>query len=155
MEQEAELPLPGREEPLVVRQDEPQRADEMRRDAQQHLAVGRHLPHASKRAAPELAQAAVDQRGSGRRRGEIVLLDQDRKNAASSGIACDTGANDATSDDRKIEIRHPGIPTPMVERGTRRLKLEQQVDEKPVTPLRPPPATHGDPAHSVGVDLSF
>ncbi len=80
----------------------------MRRDPQQHLALGQRLAHQPEGALREIAQPAMDQLGRGRRGagGEIVLLDQQDLEAASGGIARNADAVDAAPDDGEIEVRH-------------------------------------------------
>ena len=50
--------------PRHVRQDEPQRPHDVRRDAQQHLALHQRLAHQPELEVLEVAQAAVDQLGA-------------------------------------------------------------------------------------------
>ena len=90
------------------RQDEAQRPDHMRRHAQQDFALGQRLAHQAEGAVLEIAQAAVDQLGGGRRGagGEIVLLDEQHAQAAAGGVAGDAGAVDAAADDGEVEVGH-------------------------------------------------
>ncbi len=62
----------------VVRHDEVQRPDDVRRGGQQHLALHERLAHQREVQVLQVAQAAVDQLGAGRGgvRGQIVLLAQ-------------------------------------------------------------------------------
>ena len=93
------------------RQHEAHRPDEVRRHAQQHLALDQRLAHQAEPAVLEIAQAAVDQLGGGRRGagGEIVLLDQQHAQPAAGGVARDAGAVDAAADDGEI-VSRPCLP---------------------------------------------
>jgi hypothetical protein len=112
VEEQAEPQLPRRPHAAVVRQDKPQRADDMRRHAQQHLALCQRLAHQAEGALLQIPQSAVDQLGRGRRRGraEVVLLDEENAKPATCGIARDTGTVDAAANDRKVEICHSWVP---------------------------------------------
>ena len=78
---------------------------------QQHLALGQRLAHQPERAVLEIAQAAVDQLGRGRRGagGEVVLLEQQHAQAAAGGVARDAGAVDAAADDGEIVVGHGAL----------------------------------------------
>ena len=82
------------------------RAGQMRcaGDAQQDLALGERLGHQAELVVLEVAQAAVDQLRGGRRgrAGEIVLLDQQHRQAAPRGVARDAGAVDAAADHQQV-----------------------------------------------------
>ena len=99
---------PGRAQPRRRRQHEPHGTDEMRRHPQQDFALDQRLAHQPEPAVLEIAQAAVDQLGGGRRGAgrEVVLLDQQHAKTAAGGVAGDAGAVDAAADDGEIEIRH-------------------------------------------------
>ena len=98
------------------RQHEAHRPDEVRRHAQQHLALVERLAHQAERAVLEIAQAAVDQLGRGRRGagGEVVLLDQQHAQAAAGGVARDPGAVDAAADDGEVEVGHVLLIVPLI-----------------------------------------
>jgi hypothetical protein len=90
---------------LVEGQQERQRPDQVRGDAQQGLALAQIHAHQAEIEHFQVAQAAVNQagrtgRGAG---GEIGLLQQDDAQAAASGVARDAGADDAAADDGQIE----------------------------------------------------
>ena len=87
-----------------MRQHEGERLDEMRRDAQHHLALGERFGDETKLVVLEVAQSAVDELGAPlRRRGrEVVLLDEEHRQAAARGVAGDPGAVDAAADDEEI-----------------------------------------------------
>jgi hypothetical protein len=65
------------------------------------------------RSAPvlEIAQAAVDELGRGRRRAraEVVLLEQQHAQAPAGGVARDAGAVDAAADDGEIVVGHIAV----------------------------------------------
>ncbi len=90
------------------RQHETQRPDDVRRHAQQHLALGERLVHQPEGGMLEIAKAAVDQLGRGRggAGGEIVLLDQQHAQAAAGGVAGNPRAVDAAADDGEVEVGH-------------------------------------------------
>ena len=88
----------------LVRQHELERRDEVRRDPEQHLALGQRLGDEPELELLEVAQAAVDQLGA-RRRGrpaEIALLGEQHPQAAPGGVARDPDAVDAAADDDEI-----------------------------------------------------
>ncbi len=108
IEQKAEPQHQRRTSRLVDRQHEAQRPDQMRRRAQQHLALAQRLAHQPELALLQVAQAAMDQlrgcrRGAGRK---VVLLDEHDLEAAAGGIARDAGAIDAAADDGEVEVSH-------------------------------------------------
>ena len=90
-----------------MRQHELQRLDDVRREPEQHLALGQRLGDQAELVVLQIAQAAVDQLGAPRRgvRGEIVLLDQQHLEAAAGGVARDAGAVDAAADDGEVVDR--------------------------------------------------
>ena len=96
----------------------------MRRDGQQHLALGQRLSHQTKFIIFEVAQSAVDQLAAGRGgcAGKIVLLDKQHRQAASCGVACDTGAVDAAANDDKVVLIHAG---PVPDRKARTSKAKK------------------------------
>ena len=90
------------------RQHDAQRPDDVRRHAQQDLALVQRLVHQPDGAVLEIAQAAMDQLGGGRRGagGKIVLLDQQHAQAAAGGIASQSDPVDAAADDREVVVGH-------------------------------------------------
>ena len=90
---------------------EAQRPHDVRRGVQQHLALGSALRTRRKSIILEIAQAAVDQLGAGRRgvRREVVLLAQQHRQAAPRGVARDAGAVDAAADDEHVVAITPGV----------------------------------------------
>ena len=91
-----------------ARQHDAQRPDDVRRHAQQDLALGKRLVHQTDGAMFEVAQAAMDQLGGGRggAGGEVVLLDQQHAQAAAGGIARQPYTVDAAADDREVVVGH-------------------------------------------------
>ena len=89
VDEEPEAKHPARAQTLVMRQNETLRPDDMRRRAEQHLALLQRLVHQPERIALEIAQPAVDQLGRSGRGGaaEIGLLAEEDGQATSSGIA--------------------------------------------------------------------
>ena len=72
---------------------------------------GQRFAHQPELVVLEVAQPAVDQLGAPlrRRRGEVVLFDQQHREAAAGGVARDAGAVDAGADDEEI-VRLPLLP---------------------------------------------
>ena len=70
---------------------------------QQHLALEQRLAHQPELVIFEIAQAAMDQLGGGRRgaAGEVVLLAQADRQAAPGRVARDAAAVDAAADDQR------------------------------------------------------
>ena len=54
---------PGRPQAVVMRQDQPQRVHEMRREPQQHFSLGQRFAHQAEFVIFEIAQPAMDQLG--------------------------------------------------------------------------------------------
>ena len=69
---------PQRPHVRLDRQHEPHRANDVRRDAQHHLALGERFAHQPEPGMFEITQPAVNELAGSRRRarGEVVLLDQ-------------------------------------------------------------------------------
>ena len=63
VEEQAKAQQPSRAQCLVVRQDEAQRPDDVRRDPPQHLALHQRLAHQTELVIFQIAQPAVDQLG--------------------------------------------------------------------------------------------
>ena len=84
--------------------DEPHRPDDVGRRRPQHLALGERVAHEFEGVMLEVAQAAVDELGRGRRgrRGEVVLLDQQDFQAPAGRVARNPGPVDAAADDDEI-----------------------------------------------------
>ena len=100
VEEQAEPDEPGRAHLRHVRQHEAHRPDDVRRGAQQHLALDQRLAHQPELVVFEVAQAAMDQLAAARggALGEVVLLAQEDLEAAAGGVAGDAGAVDAAAD---------------------------------------------------------
>ena len=109
---------PGRSLGTLRRQHEPHRLDEMRGDAQQHLALRQRLADRAERMLFQIMQPAMDQLGRGRRasRGKVVLLDQNNFQATAGSIARNARAIDAAADNGEIVVRH--APSAMFSRLT-------------------------------------
>ncbi len=105
VEEQAHADHPHRPHRRIVRDQEAQRPDDVRRIPQQHLALGERLAHQPELVVLQVAKAAVHQLGRRRRgvRAEVVLLDQQHLQAAARGIAGDAGAVDAAADDQEVE----------------------------------------------------
>ena len=103
VEEEPDADHPRRAQVRLVRQHERERLDEVRRDGEQHLALGERFGDQPELVVLEVAQAAVDELGAPLRRGrrEVVLLDQQHRQAAARRVARDAGAVDAAADDRR------------------------------------------------------
>ncbi len=103
--EQAEAQHPGRPQALVVGQNEPQRADDVRRHRHQHFALDQRLAHQAEFVMLEIAQAAVDElggpgRGSGR---EVGLFGERDAVAAADHVARDAASVDAAADHQNIE----------------------------------------------------
>ncbi len=88
----------------VVRHDKAQRAHDVRRGAQQHFALLQGFAHQLEFVVFEIAQAAVNQLGAGRRGvlRQVVLFAQDHAQATADGVTGDAGAIDAAAHDQQI-----------------------------------------------------
>ena len=88
----------------LVRQDELQRRNDVRRCAQQHLALGQPLGNQTELVVLEITQPPVDELRARRRcmRSEVVLFDQQDLQPAPCGVARDTGAVDPAADDGEV-----------------------------------------------------
>ena len=75
----------------------------MRAPPEQHLALGQRLMHQTEVVVLEIAQPAMDELGRGgrRRSGEVALLAEKDRKAASGGVAGNAATVDATADDGK------------------------------------------------------
>ena len=104
IEKKAQPQQPSRTQPLVVRQHKPQRPNDVRRHPPQHLALHQGFAHEAKLKMFEIAQAAVDQLGSGGggAAGEVGLLAKVDREAAAGRIACNAATVNPTPDDRDI-----------------------------------------------------
>ena len=104
IEREAGAQHPARPRPRPVRQYQAQRLDEMRRHAQQHLALGQPLAHQAEGAMLEIAQPAMDQlaRRRGRGAGEVALLAKQHAKPPPGGVAGNRHPVDAAADDQQV-----------------------------------------------------
>ena len=104
----------------MVRQHEAHRMDDVRRRAQQHFALHQALMHQPERVVLEVAEAAMDELGRGRRRGsgEVALLAEEDREAAPGGVARDTAAVDAAADDGEVVGRSKHIILPAISAET-------------------------------------
>jgi len=80
----------------MQREDERQRAHEVRRDPLQHGALAQGLEHQPEVAVLEIADAAVHQaaRPAAGAPGQVALLQQDGAQAAQGGVPRDAGPRD-------------------------------------------------------------
>ena len=94
-----------------MRQHQPQRVHQVRREVQQKLPLHQAFVHQAKGEMLEIAQSAVDQLGRGRggRRRQVALLDQQHRKPAAGGVTRDAAAMDAAADYRDVVFRH-GFP---------------------------------------------
>jgi hypothetical protein len=101
---QADAQLPGRARARAKGHDKRERAHQMRRDAQQNLALGERLAHQPQPPLFEIAQAAVDElaAGHGRRGRQIVLFHQHDIEPAAGGVPRDARAVDATAHHQQI-----------------------------------------------------
>src|SRR5690606_27387758 len=122
VERHADANLPARPARAAInREIEPQRLDEMRRDVEQRLPLAQRLAHETELAVLEIAQAAVDQPRRGRRRSarDVVLLDDEHREAGARRQPRDAGAVDAGADDGDVDrCRNDGVRS--LFRGERR-----------------------------------
>ena len=107
IEEEASADHPRRTLRGIVRHHETQRPHDVRRHAQQHLALLQCLAHQAEFVIFEVPQPAVDQLGRGRRGvlGQVVFFTQDHRQATAHGITGDTDAVDAASDHQQITVQ--------------------------------------------------
>ena len=96
----------------MVWQHEPQRPDDVRCAAQQHLAFLEGVAHEAELAVFEIPKPAVDQLGAGRGSvgGEVILLAQQDVETPPGRVAGDAGAVDAAADDEEIDRARRGAP---------------------------------------------
>ena len=104
VQQQPQPDQPRRTHPLGQRHDKAHRADQMRRDIEQFLALGERLADQPKLVHFEVAKPAVDQLGARRRgmRGQVVALDQQHLQPAPGGVARDPGPVDPAADDEQV-----------------------------------------------------
>ena len=104
VEKKTDADHPARTQLRHVRHHEVQRPGKVGGNAQQDLALRQRFGHQAKLELLEVAQAAVDQLGRGRRSraGKVAALDQQRRQAAAGGVARDAGAVDAAANDEEI-----------------------------------------------------
>jgi hypothetical protein len=104
VEEQPEPDQQGRAQRAVMRQHEAQRADDVRRHPQQHLALLQRLAHEAERVVLEIAQPAVNELGRGRRRaaGEVALLGEDHRKTSPRRVACNPATVHAPADDGDV-----------------------------------------------------
>src|SRR5712692_2730856 len=90
----------------LVRQDELQRRNDVRRSAQQDLTLGERFGDQPEFVVFEVAQPAVNELGAPRRgmRREVVFLDEQHLESASRGVARDTRSVDSTAGDGEVVV---------------------------------------------------
>ena len=115
VEKEAEPDKPGRPKSPVVREDEPQGPDDVRRGAEQHFALHQRLANQPKLVIFEVAQAAVDELGRSRRgpASQVRFLGEIDGKATAGRIAGDAAAVDAPANDGDVEGRCAHLPSPL------------------------------------------
>ncbi len=106
VEEQAGANHPGRAHGRIVRHDEAQRPDDVGRAAHQHFALLQGLAHQGVLVVLQVAQAAVNQLGGGRRsvRCQVVLLAKRDAPAAARQVAGDAGAVDAAADHEDVAV---------------------------------------------------
>ena len=89
-----------------MRQDEPHRPDDVRRRAEQDLALDQRLADEPKLVIFEIAQPAVNEltRPGGGPLRQIVLLAEQHREAAADSVASYAGSVDAAANDNQIEL---------------------------------------------------
>ena len=104
VEEEAEPQQPGRAQAGMVRQNETQRANDMRRDLPEDLALDQRLAHQTKLVILEIAQPAMHELGRPGRRsaGQIIHFTEENRIAPARRIARDAAAINAASNDGEV-----------------------------------------------------
>jgi hypothetical protein len=104
VKKQSEAQQPGRPHAFVNRQDKAHRPDDMRGSAQQHFAFFQRLADKVEFIMFEIAQATVDQLGTGRRsmRGQIVALDQQDLQSPARCVARNSDAVYTATNDRQV-----------------------------------------------------
>src|SRR5690606_6117598 len=92
--------------PLVDGEEEAERVHEMRREVEQDAPLAHGLEHQAELVALEVAEAAVNELAgaAARARGQVVFLDDDDREPAARGVACDARAVDAPADDQDVDF---------------------------------------------------
>ena len=105
VEEQSEADHPGRALLGAVGQDEAQGPDDVRRRAQQDLALDQRLAHQTELVVLQITQTAVDQLAAGRGgvAREVVLLAQQDGQPATHGVARDARAVDSAADDQEVD----------------------------------------------------
>ena len=106
VQEQAGTDHPDRAHAGVMRHHEAQRPHDVRRIAQQHLALGERLADQGELVVLQIAQPAMDQLGGRRRgvRGEVVLLAQHDAATAPGEITRDAGTVDAAAHDEHVAV---------------------------------------------------
>src|SRR5579872_2198920 len=96
---------PCRTQSVMVRQDEAQRSNDMRRDPPQDLAFDQRLANQAELVIFEIAQATMHELGREGRRpaGQIVHFAKENRVAAPGRVTRDAAAIDTAADDREIK----------------------------------------------------
>ena len=107
IEEQAEPQYPGRTQAFVMRQDKPQRPDDVRRLPEQHFTLNQGFPHQPEFVVLQIAQPAMDELCGGRRcrASKVALLQEQHFQAAAGSVARDGRAVDAAADYRDIVER--------------------------------------------------
>ncbi len=104
VEKQPEPQQPGGPQLPMMRKDEAQRLDDVRRHPPQHLALDQRLADQAKLIIFEVAQAAVDQLGRPGRRParQVVHFTKENGKSASCGVAGDAAAVNSAADDGEV-----------------------------------------------------
>ena len=104
VEEEAEPQQPGRAQAGVMRQNETQRTNDVRRDLPEDLALDQRLAHQTKLIIFEIAQAAMHELGRPGRRsaGQVIHFTEENRIAPARRIARDAAAINAASNDGEV-----------------------------------------------------
>src|SRR5690606_36867991 len=104
--EKAEPKQPSGTQPLVMRQDDAERADDVRRIRPEDPPLQQRLAHQPELEILKIAKAAVDQLGRARRRTarQIAHFTECDRVAAPRRVPRDAAAVDAAANDIKIEL---------------------------------------------------
>ncbi|MGY3412222.1 hypothetical protein ACVWZV_008335 [Bradyrhizobium sp. GM5.1] len=123
IEKEAEAQQPGWPQARMVRQNETQGANDVRRDAPENLALDQRLANQPELVIFEIAQAAMHQLGRPGRRParQIVHFAQENRVAAAHRVARDAAAVNTASNNGEVENTIQQTHPPATARSIERL----------------------------------